>query len=61
MSPGDLVSPMMTCAGRPGDIRCKLSVVRKVRPHLGTVNIACNCGKTVWVPEDTLEVISESR
>ena len=65
MKVGDLVSPEMTCAGQLGDERCQASIVldlrRDHRGQFSDVKIHCACGKTVWVPKDTLELISESR
>jgi len=61
---GDLVFPHMRCAGQPGDVRCQTSIVVDIHHAcLGSddVKILCACNKTVWVPRDTLETISESR
>jgi hypothetical protein len=64
MKVGDLVSPMMSCFGSAGDVRCQASIIMDLRPRRlssMTIKIFCACNKTVWVPRDTLELISESR
>ena len=64
VKPGDLVLPMVTCAGEPGADRCQTSIVVDFRwdevRHMN-IKILCACNKTAWVPRDTLELISEGR
>ena len=68
MKHGDLVRPLLTCAGQPGHRRCNASLViggrsayQDTEDETSLIKIFCNCGTSVWVPEDTLELISESR
>ena len=69
MKAGDLVCPKLTCAGLPGDVRCKTALVAEVRKiekpfFIGTSNdvrVLCKCGISGWFGPLTVEVISESR
>ncbi len=60
MVSGDLVKPLMTCAGPPGGLRCEMAVV--LEPFIwsgdyrGQSKILCSCG-TAPVPQAHLEVV----
>ena len=65
MKVGDLVRPILTCSGDPGDIRCKSAVVVATSDSVNfwprdNVNIRCNCGVSQVHPVH-LELINASR
>jgi len=62
---GDLVKPVMTCSGQPGDRTCDIAVVVNYAEELNNAvsqafKILCKCGLSEQY-EWNLEVISESR
>ena len=70
MQVGDLVRPLMSCAGDPGTVRCETALVTLVyeigkEPYNQSFNqpqcrVVCKCGSTIQF-EKYLEVISEGR
>ena len=60
---GDLVQPLMSCAGQPGFTRCLVSIVIDVREDKNEQHckIACPCGTTEWMPSYTMEKLIEKK
>ena len=58
---GDLVQPMMSCAGMAGRTRCLVSIVIDVRKdkYGEHCQIVCPCGTTEWMPSHTMEKLNE--
>ena len=46
MKQGDLVNPLGTCAGAPGDVRCNVAMVLVPRTNADSykAKIVCPCG-----------------
>ena len=59
MKLGDLVKPMVSCSGDPGDKRCETAVVTGL-PAVRLVTIYCNCGYSEQCPQH-LEVVKNRK
>ena len=56
---GDLVKPLGTCGGEPGNVRCDLAVVME-RIDLSRSRIVCGCGSNI-VYRSQLELVGKCR
>ena len=59
MKTGDLVKPLASCSGEPGQLRCEIAIITNYDTP-GKPTIVCKCGSSKQY-ESQLEVINESR
>jgi len=59
MKTGDLVKPLTSCSGEPGELRCEIAIIANCDTP-GKPTIVCKCGSSKQY-ELHLEVINESR